>query len=304
MSETSAKIIRSTVHPLVPSSVITTVQVTAPRFLLAEINTHGLLAKSAASSRAIPVRKRVEMVRTKPFVPAAFGKNKKGMQASEVLADDTADKMRDLWIRAANYAADVATIMADNDMHKQHANRILEPFAYYTGVITATEWDNFFELRLHPDAQPEFQELAKHVKKAMDESVPVKSNWHHPFVDDQDFNVVRAEDWMKVSSARCARISYTLFDGSPSTMQDDLALCAKLIEGGHMSPFDHVANSDVILDSKGHTSAWFNYDAKSLQYWASPRLHGRYWGWIPERHFIELGLNKKTRRDSFEGFNS
>lgn len=300
MSKTSAKIIADTEHPLVPSARITTFEVYAPRFLLAEINTHRVLAKSAASSRAIPVKKRIEMIEDHGFVPSVFGKNKPGMKATEEVTDQ--DGARDLWRMAMGYAIGIASAMADSDVHKQHANRILEPFAYYHGVITATEWDNFFALRLHPDAQPEFQELAKCMKAAMATSTPRVDTMHLPYVvgtDVHDPKKYHSREMLDVSAARCARVSYQTHDGKPFNLEADRQRVAQLINGGHMSPFDHAAWADRTRYPDRH-EPWFK-NGKPLLYWDQPRDHRQFWGWIPDRVQIEqIAGMPPGRRDSYD----
>ena len=284
--KTSAKVILDSCHPEVSEARITTVQYTAPRYLLSEINTHGVLAKSAASSRAIPVRKRIEMVAEDPFIPSVFGKNKPGMQSTEELTGVDDDFARQQWRLAARYAAAFADDLAHLGVHKQQANRLLEPFVYVTGLLTGTEWDNFFKLRNHADADPEFQKLAAAIKTAMENSCPVAREEHLPFYDGPEDESA----WM-ISGARCARISYDTFDGKVSTPKADVELCATLTQSGHMSPFDHLAGIDGLRDKLSSRS------------WVLPEHHGRFWGWISRRLVIERSLGLVSpRRSSFKPF--
>lgn len=290
MSHTTVKIISDSQHPLIPSARITTFEVYAPRFLLAEINTHRVLAKSAASSRAIPVKKRIEMVRDHGFVPSVFGKNKPGMQAGDTLDELQTGLATDVWSDAMADAVVAAVRMEQLGIHKQHANRILEPFAYYHGIVTATEWDNFFALRLHPDAQPEFQELARAMKNAMDASTPVLRRFHLPYVDSDpspDIQSLWLDVKFKVAAARCARISYQTHDGKPFDLERDVARCEELIKGGHMSPFDHAATADGI-----------RVGADGLTYWNTPLEHRQNWGFIPNRVVVEREAGMIGRRCS------
>jgi DNA-directed RNA polymerase subunit N (RpoN/RPB10) len=78
-------------------------------------------------------------------VPIAWQKDHKGMQGSEYL-DDISDA-RLAWKEAARYSKEWARILSDMGVTKQICNRLLEPFVWLTEIITATEWDNFFELR-------------------------------------------------------------------------------------------------------------------------------------------------------------
>lgn len=286
MSHTTAKVIADTMGNA--GARITTFEIYAPRFLLAEINTHGVLSKSAASSRAIPVEKRINMVRDQPFIPEAFTKNKKGMSADEVLSDEKNDRARAVWITACDMMAVQAMELAALDTHKQHANRLLESFTYVHGVITATEWDNFYKLRMSKAAQPEFQELAMLMNAAHGWSKPKLSMYHLPYTDTCDPKL-DIDTLFKISTARCARVSYKTFDGTPSTAEADIALCERLITEGHMSPFAHPAVADNV-----------GYDNDTLAWWwDNPELHKQYWGWIPHRVVMEETLGIVSRRDSF-----
>lgn len=50
---------------------ITTMVVTFPRYILAELNTHRMFSRNSASSRAIPFEKMVKSVEENPFIPIA-----------------------------------------------------------------------------------------------------------------------------------------------------------------------------------------------------------------------------------------
>jgi hypothetical protein len=297
MSQTSAKVIAHTISA--DGAEIVTIEYEAPRFLLAEINTHGVIAKSAASSRAIPVEKRIQSVANAPFVPVAFGKNARGMQARGELGGAQAQEAYAVWQEACDAARKFASRLVELDVHKQHANRLLEPFCYAKGVLTATEWDNFFSLRLHPDAQPEFQELAREIDIAIRASKPIESPFHLPYVGEDVIGRHTLEERFMISAARCARVSYKLFDGTLSTVEKDIELCQKLISSGHMSPFDHPAEADRLRPPVHGENTMRN--GKPLQYWERPDDHGRFWGWIPLRVDVQQDLGVKARRSSFEG---
>lgn len=51
------------------------------------------------------------------------------------------------WLFARDKAIEAASILYVFDVTKQLCNRLLEPFMWHTVLITATEWENFFELR-------------------------------------------------------------------------------------------------------------------------------------------------------------
>lgn len=276
--QTKAKVVEDSINNY--GARITTFEVEAPRFLLAEVNTHRVIARSAASSRAIPVSKRVSMVRNEPYVPASFGKNRAGMQSVEDIADQ--EEALSIWLEAAKSQAAFAERLDKLGVHKQQANRLIEPFVGYHGVMTGTEWDNFFRLRNHSDADPAFETLARLMYEAYSASDPVERDNHLPYRD-ADTELLPLESQFKVSSARCARISYKTFDGKASTLTKDLELCQMLISSGHLSPFDHVATTDTAVDD----------------YWLHPDLHRHLYGWIPYRTHIETELGLVCARDSY-----
>jgi thymidylate synthase ThyX len=296
----SVKVIADTINPNVPSSRVTTFEYSAPRAILAEINTHGVLAKSAASSRAIPVNKRIDMAIEDVFTPTAFGKNKPGMSASEVLSTEQNEKAVEVWLKSRDHAVESARKLAELEVHKEHANRILEPFVFFKGVITGTEWENFEELRTHQAAQPEFRILAEMMISEKKKSVPKCKFDHLPYTDDlieQDYDL---ETLRKISAARCARVSYKTFDGKPSTVEADIKLCCDLQEQGHYSPFDHVATADDFNYTEEMSGR--DHSEPLMVQWLNPDDHRRFWGFIPYRVQIEKLAKKTTRRSSFSYF--
>lgn len=126
---------------------IMTMKVTMPRFILAEFNTHRMLSKNSASSRAIPFNKMVEIVMNDPFIPIAWQKDHKGMQGTEYFSMKEAEVLNRDWLSARNEAIAKATELNALGVSKQLCNRLLEPFMWHTVLVTATEWENFFHLR-------------------------------------------------------------------------------------------------------------------------------------------------------------
>lgn len=227
---------------------LTTLQVTGPRIVLAEFNTHRVFSRNSASSRAIPVEKRIQQILDDPFVPDAFGVNKRGMQAGADLDGTDNDRAREAWLAAMYAAIGQADALAKIGVHKQWANRLIEPFAWHTIIVTATEWENFFNLRISPEAQPEIRRMAVLMKAAMDGSDPDSvppGTWHLPFVDipgdvSEENYELEVETQVKLSVARCARVSYLTHDGKRDAAAD-IALYERLLASGHMSPFEHAA---------------------------------------------------------------
>jgi thymidylate synthase ThyX len=204
-----AKILADSVSPA--GVRLTTLQITFPRIILAELSRHRMFSLSVASSRAIPVKKRIEAVINDPFIPEEFGRNQKGMQAGEMLPLSVGQQAAEIWkqqLVSATYTARTLDLL---NVHKQWANRVLEPFSWCTAVITATEFNNFFHLRCHPDAQPEFQKLAGMMRDVMEASTPqtvVSPDWHLPYTDPHAWFVPGNKHAALVSAARCARVSY------------------------------------------------------------------------------------------------
>jgi hypothetical protein len=237
---------------------LTTLQVTLPRIVLAEFNTHRTLSRNSASSRAIPVEKRIAAVHANPFVPEAFGANQKGMQAGDALTDQ--DETRRIWLSACYAACGRAADLAALGVHKQWANRLIEPYSWQTIIVSATEWANFYALRAHPDAQPEIRRAAEMMRDAMAASTPrlvALRGWHLPLVTDDERATTEA-DWVKVSVGRCARVSYLTHDGVRDPAAD-VALCDRLRTSGHMSPMEHAATPHHHPVMRGNFLGWIQY---------------------------------------------
>lgn len=232
----TATIILDSVSP--KGARIVTAKWTFPRFILAECNTHRLFSRNAASSRAIPSARLISIVEDSPFVPIAFTRNQRGMQGGAL--EETADEeARRIWLEASRSMAGYAKQLSELQVHKQHANRLLEPFLYTTYLVTATEWDNFFLQRASEHAQPEFAELAYKMLAALNESEPVRRTEHIPFGDQMPEDLDNLPKY-KVAVARCARVSYDNFDGTRN-IERDLDLYERLSNDRHLSPLEHVA---------------------------------------------------------------
>ena len=225
---------------------ITTMELNYPRFIHSEFMTHRQFSRNASSSRAIPVEKMLRQVQETPALPIHWGRNQPGMQAREEI-DDYSKKYAVIeWKSAANKVVRSVKWLSLMGIHKQVANRLLEPFQHIKVIVTATEWDNFFKLRLHKDAQPEIAQLALRMKEAMEESTPKllkHGEWHLPYVDfpgprGKELSLEKA---IKCSVARCARVSYLNHDNSNPSIEKDIDLYNKLLEAEHMSPFEHQA---------------------------------------------------------------
>ena len=270
MHRAQAQVILDSVSP--EGIRLTTAQVRFWRPMLPELNTHRAISKNAGSSRARPSEAIIDQVRYDPVGPIHWGKNQAGMQAREELQGVGRQAAKWEWRDAARFAAEKAEGMLAIGAHKQIVNRLLEPFTYVDVLLTATDWANFFALRLHDDAQPEMQDLAQAIKDAMDASEPTllqPGKWHLPYVTDEEKAALPLGVQLKLSVSRCAKISYTAFDGTVEPIEKELDRYRRLMESQpcHSSPSEHQATPDDGVRGE----------------WHSPHLHGNLYGWIQLR---------------------
>jgi thymidylate synthase ThyX len=228
-------------------SRLTTFELVYPRFILAEVNTHRQFSRNSASSRAIPVEAMIAAVEADPAGPVFWGKNQAGMSAAEELQGDHLQCAKDAWRSTVPYVVGTVKHMAALGLHKQIANRVLEPWVWVKTVLSATEWANFYALRTAAGAQPEFQALAEAMLAAHNASTPYGYDiapeamaWHLPYITAEERLTLSIKDQKKVSVARCARVSYTRH-GQVKDLEDDRRLHDRLAASGHWSPFEHVA---------------------------------------------------------------
>jgi thymidylate synthase ThyX len=222
--------------------------------------THRILSKNAASSRAITLEKMIQAVLDEPAIPEFWGKNQKGMQAAEELnlADQETAKLE--WLAARDKAVESVRNLQKLNLHKQLSNRLLEPWAHITVLSTGTDWENFFALRAHPEAQPEFQKLAYLMLERYNSSEPEDlemGQWHIPFGDKYLENV-SIQEALKICTARAARVSYNNFEGDID-FKKDFELHDKLLASGHMSPFEHCAKAQNNSARIGNFTGWLQY---------------------------------------------
>lgn len=245
--EPSAKIIADSVGYYGGAmSRLTTIQLRYPRLVHSELMTHRVFSRNASSSRAIPVAKMIEQVRTDPAAPYVWTTNKPGMQGDVVTDPELIAKYDQMWIEAANQAADNAEVLMGEGLHKQVVNRILEPFQWISVIVTATEWANWFELRNHKDADPTIKRLAEVMLEAMEASTPKHleaGEWHLPYVSKEEKSALPIATLVKISAARCARVSYLTHDGEFPDVDKDIALYERLVGSRplHASPIEHQA---------------------------------------------------------------
>lgn len=288
---------------------ITTIEAEYPRFILGEVNTHSAIEKNSSSSRAIPIKDIVAQIILNGGKPLYWGSKKSGMQAGDEITE--LKLAEELWECAKVDATFYATQLdLACDLHKQSTNRLLEPFQMMKTVMTATDWSNFFNLRIHPDAQPEFCMLAYKIYMALLESTPSKlrvGEWHLPYVEISQtedvsetyyyvWNVdqtgtetdgykfekrLTIEEAQRISASCCAQTSYRKSD-------DSLAKADKI--------FDKLIGADVLHASPfGHLATPIRDQLKNINGWDEGITHlrrdgrfgsGNLTGWISYRHLL------------------
>jgi len=260
---------------------MTTLETEHPRFVHADFMTHRVFSRNASSSRAIPVARQIRRAKEAIVEPIRYGLNQPGMQASEeCLTGEALERARFIWHDMAEYVMRGCQELAELGLHKQWANRPTEWFSNICVVVSSTNWDNFFELRDHSDAQPEIQVEARSFREALAASKPKllkPGQWHLPYVSarervqlEHDIATLKG-----ISTARNARVSYMTHDGKTPSADKDMALYDRLVGSRplHASPAEHVATPD----RKNPDGSWCN-----------PHLHGNLEGWIQHRKELEI----------------
>lgn len=281
------------------NSRITTMILEYPRIIHSELLTHRVLSKNSSSSRAIPIQKVIDMVNTNPAMPVSFGRNQPGMQAKEELQGEELDNAVELWYRAAQRAIEIAECMKGNGLHKQVVNRILEPYQFMKVCITSTNWNNWFELRNHSDADPTIKELAEVMLEAMDLSdtdILYANDWHIPFVDfsrDEKHNqvfysnneIVSLETALMISCSCAAQTSYRLLNSSKDKA---IEIYKKLIESkpAHASPWEHCAK---VIQNKFPKDLLNYFDIEGVTHIDRNGIpwSGNFYGWVQYRQLIK-----------------
>jgi thymidylate synthase ThyX len=270
-----------------------------PKFCHNELLTHRMLSRNASSSRAIPVTRMINDIIADTAMPIHWGKNQKGMQAREecdnpvrlhLASDDLMHDVsrEDAWFAARNKAIYMARIFSDAGYHKQIVNRLLEPFMHIRVVLSATELSNFYALRRHEDAQPEIKMLADKMFEAEQASTPKllkPGEWHLPYVSDEERAAFSNLDCIKMSVARCARVSYLTHDGMKPNIEQDFALFERLVgvTPPHASPSEHQATPDSFVRQPSRV---FSEEPAPVR-WSNPKLHGNFVGFIQFRKTLQ-----------------
>lgn len=297
----SAKILAHSISP--SGQEIITYEIVMAKVLIAEFNTHRMLSKNFSSSRAIPTKNIIE---GDYFEPLFYGKNQPGMVALQESIDHV-EQAATIWKAAVDYTRETSTKLSELGLHKQWANRCNDWHTMAKGVVTGTEWDNFFALRLHADAQPEMYELARLMDYTRLSSNPFElspGEWHLPYINrvrspksgelfytigdfppsSPEFSILSLEDAQKISMSCCAQVSYRRNDDSIEKAEKIYAMLniGSATNPGHYSPLEHLATPMQVTDHKNyvnistHPDSWergITHSTRSKALW-SANFHG------------------------------
>ncbi len=291
---------------------LTTYEVCYPRMVHQEMLTHRVFSRNSASSRAIPVSKMLSRIKEDPAMPVYWGKNQAGMQAAQELHEQELEDAKAVWLEARDSAVEYAEKLQSMDVHKQLVNRITEPWMWITVLVTSTTFTNWDKLRDHKDAQPEIRHLAAMMVSERKKSDPTylrPGDFHLPFWQEEDEQHLGRGDvvestqhfsgtstfevdtlqWVRVmvSSGRAARLSYLTHHGKRDLVEDG-GLARRLIEPGHMSPFEHAA----MAMSRDGWNSWVRGEferhmrSSTHHHLITPIELGNFVGWKQARKFI------------------
>lgn len=268
---------------------LVTYELVVPKWMVAEINTDRMKSRNSASSRAIPVIRMISLVEEDWFEPQTwrYANEQGGMQAGAVMSEADALIAREIWNDARQdmlgHARRLAALGpsgpkgAPLGAAKEHANRLLEAFLWTTVVITGTEWDNWFTLRLAEGAQPEFQTLAQCMKAALEDSTAIhrptsrgQESWHLPYVTDFERKHYKLGILPMISARRIAAVSYKR-QGEDIGLEREIARAEELRRNKHWSPFEGPA-----------------------QFMGELEFYGPYLGFKPLRKFFKGESGSKT----------
>lgn len=309
---------------------IATFELTYHRYIHGEFMTHRLFSRNAMSSRAVPVNKMLDIIRESPAMPIHWGKNQPGMQAEKETDQKISygwvatygKEMEELfcsssdgWKKAAKDAIKWAERFSEAGYHKQIVNRLVEPFQMMKTVMTATELDNFFWLRLDEDAQPEIFELARCIRECLEKSEPQPlqpGEWHTPYVyqkhskstgihyfiydEKGQQKFITKDEALAISSSCCAQVSYRNLD---NTYEKAMAIYGRLLSGAkvHASPFEHQATPMAKRDLSGIKSERGAVNFQPIpDSWEKGITHvdreGNFWsanfkGWVQHRQLLD-----------------
>lgn len=282
---------------------LTTFELEFPRWILAEFNTHRLLSRNSASSRAIPIKANIENILENTAVPVHWGINQPGMVAEQAATEEVANQALSIWVEARDSAIAYAERLTELGIHKQIVNRLIENFTYQKVIVTGTSWDNFFWLRDHKDAQPEIHMLASIMLATYNTSIPSvlePGEWHVPYVEtrrdpttyalqylDTNGNILDLKDALKISASCCAQVSYRKSDDSLEKALKVFEML-NLLPGEedtrmHSSPVEHQGTPiNYATEYENQKPFGVTHLDFETNWWS-----GNFKGWVQYRHTFE-----------------
>lgn len=214
---------------------LVTMEWTYPRMVHAEALRHRMLSRNAASSRAIPVKRMLEAIQEDPARPVEWGTAKAGMQAGEPLEGVLAMDAEDWWTTTMEDAVRHAEEGAALNLHKQVVNRVTEPFAHITELVSGTEWGNFYRMRVSPFADPTLRALATAAARAYLASTPKvlqPGEWHIPY-----------GEFMPEGLGEMEQAKLAIAWAAQREIEQDFAKHDELLANDHWSCFEHCAQA-------------------------------------------------------------
>ena len=304
----SAKVIADSINET--GQRLTTFELEFPRLILSECNTHGAIEKNTSSSRAIPVSKMLDHILQQNLKPIYFGSKKSGMQAGDELVREDLEYAKAVWESALKYAVAQADLLDECGVAKEVSNRITEPYQLIKAVWSATDWDNFFNLRLEKDADPNICMLAYKMYEALSDSEPMllkKGDFHLPYVGKYDIPVVYSdlggyeyetgynvfyydseadhtvehvlslEEAIKYSVASCAQVSYR---SEGMTLEKAEKIWNMLVKSEvvHASPLTHIAtpvSKEIEIENSDYETVGFVNKVGDPSTWEKGVTHMR-----------------------------
>lgn len=230
----------------VNESRLITVELTKPRIIHSEMLRHRAFAFNVASSRAIPIEKIRKQVQDDPVIPIHWGAAQSGMQAFDEIPEHLHEQAKEIVLWMRDQAMEGTRRLQELGLAKQVVNRYLEPWMWCTVICTGNDrsWRHFWSLRCDEMAEPHIRRIAEMTREVIEASKPVQlqvGEMHLPlFGFPGDENITDDSEKLRVSSGRCARVSYETHLGIRD-VEADLTLSDRLVSGRHWSPTEHQA---------------------------------------------------------------
>ncbi len=319
----SAKVVLQSKHSFTGKRMIT-FELEMPRIILAELNTHKILVRNCQSSRAVPIKSAIQqLLDGNHFVPSYWGKKQAGMSASEennarIQLDEHMSIPRErAWKDAMITMSSFARAFDEAGYHKQIAGRLLEPFMMVRVLLSGTEWDNLYNLRVHPTAEPHFRDLAiKMYQSSLAETLKetdtielYPGEWHLPYINydrnrkseivylSKDGKVLTLDEAIHISLSCCAQTSYRKHDDSLEKAESIVSRLFGEDSPVHASPAEHLSSpsfreSAFTMTKSGHEYVTMLMDPMK---WEKGITHidreGKFWSaqfknWIQYRQLI------------------